>query len=147
MNVLRRASRVLVSAAAIGATVLVLNPATASADSHGSAVRSGVAADYKWFTWDDLSVGDCHQTGGHLQLYSDGKLTFNATTWTTRTLSGDIWHSRFKLNNGSGQTLYTTGTYDSPTMWPSKHHTYTVQGTFEPSVYHAIARVVQHSEC
>ncbi|MEU1624934.1 DUF6294 family protein [Streptomyces sp. NPDC020096] len=112
-----------------------------------SDARPGVAATYKWWTWGDLKVGDCHQTGGYLRLYSDGKLTFSARTWTDFTLSGDIWHARFQLKDSSGRILFTTATYDSPTMWPSKPHDWTANGTFEPSVYNATVTVTQWASC
>ncbi|MFI1801168.1 DUF6294 family protein [Streptomyces sp. NPDC020379] len=122
-----------------------------------NAIRSGTAGEtrpgaatataYKWWTWPDLKVGDCHQTGGWLRLYADGKLTFSARTWTDHTFSGDIWHARFQLKNSSGQTLFTTGTYDSPTMWASKQVDWTANGTFEPSVYAATTAVTQWASC
>lgn len=123
----------------------------------GNAMHSGTARDmrpgataataYKWWTWPDLKVGDCHQTGGWLRLYVDGKLTFSARTWTDHTFSGDIWHARFQLKDSSGRTLFTTGTFDSPTMWASKQVDWTANGTFEPSVYGATTGVTQWASC
>lgn len=123
---------------------------TASADTGPAAaghVQQGVAADYKWWTWGDLSAGDCHQSGGELRLYSDGKLSFTARTQTTFTLSGDIWHARFALKNASGQELYRTTTYDSPTMWPSKWYDMKADGTFPQSVYADTSQVTQFYSC
>ncbi len=105
------------------------------------------ATAYKWWTWPDLKVGDCHQTGGWLRLYADGKLTFSARTWTDHTFSGDIWHARFQLKDSGGRTLFTTGTFDSPTMWASKQVDWTANGTFEPSVYAATTNVTQWASC
>ncbi|MEU4928643.1 DUF6294 family protein [Streptomyces yokosukanensis] len=155
MTALRRAGRLVATIGAVLAAVLVLHtPAWAGTDSN--AVRSGVASEarpgladvaYKWFSWGDLKVGDCHQTGGYLRLYADGTLTFSARTWTDFTLSGDVWHARFELKNSAGQGLFTTSTYDSPTMWASKKHDWTANGTYEPSVYDATAKVTQWASC
>ncbi|MEV5507876.1 DUF6294 family protein [Streptomyces orinoci] len=127
------------------------NPVASNAMHSGAAreIRPGAttATAYKWWTWPDLKVGDCHQTGGYLRLYADGKLTFSARTWTDHTFSGDIWHARFQLKNSGGQTLFTTGTFDSPTMWASKQVDWTANGTFEPSVYAATATVTQWASC
>ncbi|MEU5427659.1 DUF6294 family protein [Streptomyces olivoreticuli] len=145
----RRAIRTLLAAAVL-VTAFAAPAAAVPADTDPAAsgtVRQGIATDYKWWTWGDLSAGDCHQTGGELRLYSDGKLTFTAKTQTTFTLSGDIWHARFGLKNTSGQELYRTTTYDSPTMWPSKWYDMNAQGTFEPSVYAATAQVTQYYSC
>ncbi|GAA1909965.1 DUF6294 family protein [Streptantibioticus ferralitis] len=138
------------------AAVLVFHTSAWAGTGGGDAVRSGISGDtrpgvaataYKWFSWGDLKVGDCHQTGGYLRLYSDGTLTFSARTWTDFTLSGDIWHARFQLKDSSGQSLFTTATYDSPTMWASKKHDWTANGTYEPSVYNATVKVTQWASC
>ncbi|OLZ65358.1 hypothetical protein AV521_32270 [Streptomyces sp. IMTB 2501] len=151
MTALRRVARLTATMVAIIAAVVVF-PTPASAATGGNAVGSGIStgsrtglADdtYKWFSWGDLKVGDCHQTGGYLRLYADGRLTFSARTWTDFTLSGDVWHARFELKNSAGQSLFTTSTYDSPTMWASKRHDWTANGTYEPSVYAATVRVTQ----
>ncbi|GHF40901.1 MULTISPECIES: hypothetical protein [Streptomyces] len=54
------------------------------------------ATAHKWWTWPDLKVGDCHQTGGRLRLYADGKLTFSS----------------------GGRTLFTTGTFEPSSTPP-----------------------------
>ncbi|GGV03538.1 hypothetical protein GCM10010260_45400 [Streptomyces filipinensis] len=155
MTVVRHVGRLVTTMVAVLGAVLVLHtPAWAALDS--DAVRSGVSTGYrsgladdayKWFSWGDLKVGDCHQTGGYLRLYADGRLTFSARTWTDFTLSGDVWHARFELKNSAGQGLFTTSTYDSPPMWASKKHDWTANGTYEPSVYDATVRVTQWASC
>ncbi|MDF3293926.1 DUF6294 family protein [Streptomyces silvisoli] len=156
MSVFRQVGRAVVTVVAVLATLLVFHTPASADTGSGNATHSGLSSDarpgvaattYKWFSWGDLQVGDCHQTGGYLRLYSDGKLTFSARTWTDRTFSGDIWHARFQLKDSSGRSLFTTATYDSPVMWPSKPHDWTANGTFEPSVYNGIASVTQWASC
>lgn len=107
------------------------------------------AADepHKWWTWNPISVGDCHQEGGWLKIYPDGRLQWDATTWTDRTWSGDIWHSTFQLKNSAGQILFSAGPYDSPTMWPSKHYPWHVDSRYEAGVYGQSVTVTQYSRC
>jgi hypothetical protein len=156
MSPLRRCARAAVTLITALATLMILHVPARGDTGSGDAADSGVATDtrpgvtageYKWFSWGDLKVGDCHQTGGYLRLYSDGKLTFSARTWTDFTLSGDVWHARFQLKDSSGNALFTTATYDSPSMWASKKHDWTREGTFEPSVYNATVNVTQWASC
>ncbi|MEV4440394.1 DUF6294 family protein [Streptomyces sp. NPDC049577] len=149
MRPLRQAARILITAVAVFATMFTLNaPAWAAPDVDVAPATSGVAADYKWYSWGDLSVGDCHQTGGMLKIYPDGKFTFSATTWTTFTLSGDIWWARFDLRDGANNSLFTTASVRNPeAMWPSKHHDWTANGTYPAEFYNAVAHVIQRASC
>ncbi|MEU3862242.1 DUF6294 family protein [Streptomyces sp. NPDC028722] len=84
---------------------------------------------------------------GGLRLYAGGRLTFSARTRTDFTLSGDVWHARFELKNSADQGLFTTSTCDSPTMWASRKHDWTANGTYEPSDYDATAKVTRWASC
>ncbi|MEU8893298.1 DUF6294 family protein [Streptomyces sp. NPDC048442] len=156
MTALQRAARAMVTTVAALTTALVFHtPASAAVSDVTNPATSGVASGqgfaaggaYKWWTYGDWKVGDCHQTGGHLRLYEDGKLTFSARTWTDFTMSGDVWHARFQLKNAAGNIMFTTATYDSPTMWASKKHDWERQGTFEPGVYNATVTPTQWASC
>ncbi|KAG0355205.1 hypothetical protein BG005_005868 [Podila minutissima] len=102
---------------------------------------------HRWWTWNPISVGDCHQEGGWLKIFPDGRLQWDAVTWTDRTWSGDIWHSTFQLKDGSNNILFSAGPYDSDTMWPSKHHQWHVDSHYEADVYDRVERVTQWSRC
>lgn len=102
----------------------------------------------KTMSWGDLAAGDCHQTGGVLTFVSDGTGTWQCTTWTDHTHSGDIWHSDFQVVDGSGALLFPLGTFDSPRMNDDGSSTYwTQQFTYEPTLYDQIASANQTYSC
>jgi len=47
------------------------------------------AADEIPFDWVDQRAGDCHLSGT-LRLHSDGHASFDATSWTDHSNSGDV---------------------------------------------------------
>ncbi|KAF9331865.1 hypothetical protein BG006_005261 [Podila minutissima] len=69
---------------------------------------------HKWWTWNPISAGDCHQEGGWLKIFPDGRLQWDAVTWNDHTWTGDIWHSTFQLKDGSNSILFSAGPYDTP---------------------------------
>jgi hypothetical protein len=100
------------------------------------------------FSWGALSAGDCHQSGGTLTFRSNGTGTWQCTTWTDHTHSGDYWHCSFQVKNAGGGVLFPLGQWDSPRMsdgGPSYYWTHDF--TFEPSLYGAIAAVNQTYSC
>ncbi|KAG0314029.1 hypothetical protein BGZ99_008429, partial [Dissophora globulifera] len=126
------------------ATTLEAAPAALESQS-GNVTKADTSSRY--YNWGDLSAGDCHQTGGHLEFYSNGFFTFSATTWTDQTFSGDVWHSQFRAYSADGTRLVTTQVFNSPTMGTGQTYDYDVVGRFDPSIYNDIYSVTQSYSC
>ncbi|KAF9934673.1 hypothetical protein FBU30_000997 [Linnemannia zychae] len=103
--------------------------------------------EHKWWTWGDLKVGDCHESGGLLQLYRDGTLKFTARTWTEHSWTGDIWHATFIFKDTNGQEVFRVGPFDSEVMMPTKPHDFIINTRFEPFLYDRANQVTQYSRC
>lgn len=73
------------------------------------------AYQYRYYYWNPISAGDCHQINGTLMLRSDGAGTFDATVWTDGSFFGDVWHSGFSLSGNDGVHLFNIGEINSPT--------------------------------
>ncbi|MEV3857096.1 DUF6294 family protein [Streptomyces sp. NPDC050095] len=114
-------------------------------------VETALDVASKVFTWGDLSYGDCHQTNGRIVLSDDGTGTWNCTTWTDETHSGDIWHCRFEFQDQFGNQIFGVRA-DSPEMddgegGPSPHYDWGIQFPTDPGEVSRVERAVQFYSC
>lgn len=110
------------------------------------------AYQYRYYYWNEINAGDCHQINGTLMFRSDGVGTFDATVWTDHTSSGDVWHSTFDLSDNDGIFLFVINEISSPTTYGA-HVSMHGQFNFPAGKFGSLPddqhlnRVVQNSSC
>ena len=125
------------------ATAKPLTPEVASP--HGTVVQT------KRYPWNPpVHRGDCEQDNAFILFHSDGTGTFTCVTLTYHTHSGDVWHASFSGIAENGAVLFTTPTFNSPTMNdgnPPPRYSWSAQFTFLPEYWAAITSATQHCSC
>ena len=105
---------------------------------------------YRYYTWDEINAGDCHQINGTLVFRSDGVVTFDAIVWTDHTDSGDVWHSSFSVSDNDNVYLLSLDQRDSPTTHGA-HVSMHGQWNYPSELYvrlpTIVGRVTQASSC
>lgn len=101
---------------------------------------------YKYTFWQDMTSGPCTASVTHLRIYPSGTLTFESSATTTG-IDGDIWHMRFDLLDAALKPIYPTLWYAGPNMFYGNVYTYTVEGTFEGSLYDSAVSVQPWVSC
>ena len=100
-----------------------------------------------YWTWGDITHGDCVCNSATLWLSSDGTGRFYAYTKTDD--SGDVWlFQGLALLDNNGVELYRIPQFDSPTMeWEDSWYTTDVHVLFPAYLFSSIVSITMYHHC
>ena len=109
-----------------------------------------IVVDKHSFDIQPESAGDCRLLGGKITLYPDGTGTFQTTTLTYHTRSGDYWHVSLEGFTSGGTQILAAGPFTGPRMNdgnPPPEYPWEDHFRFDRSIYHDIVRIHLNSSC
>ena len=107
------------------------------------------SAQAKNWTFQNLRAGNCH-LDGTLVINANGTGTWNATSYTDHTSSGDVWHVTISVLDQNQTALFNVGNFDSPSMNdgnPSPRYTWSNAFNFNPAQFSIASFAQPHSGC
>jgi len=109
--------------------------------------KENVACITMSFATDPWHVGDCEMRGLRLTVCSNGTGNFTSEVTTHHTVFGDVWHIHFDLKGINGLVLFTTRTFDSPTMHDDVFRPFNGDFLFPDYIYNSITSATAWSSC
>lgn len=123
----------------------------------GLAADPAAASDYKMYTWNTLTRGDCTMfSGAHWVVYPSGAAYFHATI--TSSDDNDAWLMRAHLADGNGYDLLTlqNWTVQDREDWTMfiynmadhrRQYEWYAEARFDKNVYPRVGRMYLYLSC